>query len=263
MDGFIEQTIFSVGEGAAAAPPRRDADAWLVPQRWDSYTPAEHRTWLTLHDRQLRVLETRACDAYLRGLRALDLRGDGVPHFGRLGERLHALTGWRIVPVEGLVPDEVFVELLARREFPAGRFIRSADQLDYIEAPDVFHDIFGHVPMLTDRAFADFLQAYGKAGLDAACQGRLQALARLYWHTAEFGLVEGAQGPRIYGAGIASSYAECMHALEFPEVERRAFDLARALSTPYRSDTMQPLYFVIPSFEALLALADDGFAADG
>lgn len=254
MDGFIEPTTF-----AQPGLPPAGAESRLVPQRWDSYTEVEHRTWRTLCDRQTPVLRGRACEAYMRGLDALDLRGDGIPDFARLSQRLHMLTGWTIVPVAGLVPDDVFVELLALRRFPAGRFIRDEAHLDYIEAPDVFHDVFGHVPMLADPAFADFMQAYGEAGLRAAAEGRLDALARLYWYTVEFGLVAGPDGPRIYGAGIASSSAECIHALEAPKVERRPFDLAQALATPYRSDLIQPLYFVIASFEALLSLAEDGF----
>ncbi|MGZ9202348.1 MAG: phenylalanine 4-monooxygenase, partial [Caulobacteraceae bacterium] len=173
--------------------------------------------------------------------------------------KLGALTGWEVVPVAGLVPDTVFVELLAQRRFPAGRFIRDAAHLDYIEAPDIFHDVFGHVPMLTDPAFAAFMQAYGEAGLEAERHGRLDDLARLYWYTVEFGLVESAEGSQVYGAGIASSHGETHHALESPYVERRPFALTDAMRTPYRSDIMQPLYFVIPSIEDLLALAKDGF----
>ncbi len=263
MDDFVEPTVFTVADAprALAATSRRCADDWLVPQLWETYTEAEHNTWLTLCDRQMRVLQDRACKPYLRGLETLDLRGDGIPDFERLGDRLASLTGWRIVPVAGLVPDDVFVALLARRLFPAGRFIRSAHQLDYIAAPDAFHDVFGHVPMLTDPAFADFMQAYGEAGMCAALTGRLETLARLYWYTAEFGLVADAEDARIYGAGIASSSAECLHALEAPEVERRPFDLAEAMATSYRSDIMQPLYFVIPSFEVLVGLAGGRFGA--
>ncbi|HEX8232289.1 MAG TPA: phenylalanine 4-monooxygenase [Caulobacteraceae bacterium] len=258
MDGFIEPSLFT--PAVAAPAPARAAD-WLVPQRWDSYSPAEHATWLTLVDRQTERLQGRACGAFLDGLHALDLRGDGIPDFVALSDRLEALTGWRIVPVEGLVPDEVFVQLLARRQFPAGRFIRPPHQLDYIEAPDVFHDVFGHVPMLTDPAFADFMQAYGEAGVRAAETGALEPLARLYWFTVEFGLLQGPAGPSLYGAGLASSPAECVHALESSDVERRPFGLAEVTATPFRTDVMQPLYFVIESFEALLALADEGFRA--
>ena len=153
-----------------------------VPQDWHSYTPAEHEVWRTLYTRQSAILPGLACDAFLDGLRKLDLAG-GIPDFDHLSDRLHALTGWRVVAVPGLVPDAVFYEHLANRRFPAGRFIRGAHQLDYLEEPDVFHDVFGHVPMLTDPIFADYMQAYGKGGLRAQNLGRLHNLARLYWYT--------------------------------------------------------------------------------
>ena len=234
-------------------------DQWIVPQRWGDYTPVEHATWRALCDRQQAILSARACGAFLQGLEALDLRGSGVPDLAVLNQELGALTGWSVVPVEGIVPDPVFFALLAERRFPAGRFIRRPEQMDYLEEPDIFHDVFGHVPMLTDPAFADFMQAYGRAGRRAAATGRMHELARLYWYTVEFGLVASADGPRIYGAGIASSPGESVYSLESREPARIPFDLRSVLRTRYRTDDLQPLYYVIDSLEALLELADRGF----
>ena len=222
-----------------------------VPQDWAGYTPAEHEVWRTLYARQTAVLPGLACDAFLDGVEKLDLSG-GIPDFSVLSERLHALTGWRVVAVPGLVPDAVFYEHLANRRFPAGRFIRGAHQLDYLEEPDVFHDVFGHVPMLTDPVFADYMQAYGRGGLRAQGLGRLHNLARLYWYTVEFGLLRTGAGLRIYGAGIVSSATESRYALEDPRPHRLAFNLQRVMRTPYRIDDVQAVYFVIPSLQALL-----------
>ncbi len=235
-----------------AKPPPGAAPDWTIPQGFESYTEAEHQTWITLYDRQAAVLPGRACDAFLRGLDALDLHGRGIPDFTLLNEKLEAITGWRVVAVPGLVPDDVFFEHLADRRFPAGNFIRRADELDYIEEPDVFHDVFGHVPMLTDPVFADYMQAYGKGGLRALGLDALQRLARLYWYTVEFGLMGSAAGLRIYGAGIVSSRTESIFALESESPHRVGFDLERVMRTPYRIDDFQQIYFVVPSLEELL-----------
>ena len=237
--------------GDAFPPPDAAAD-WTIPQTWEHYSAEDHRTWVTLYERQMEILPGRACEAYLKGLDALDLHGRGVPDFERLSERLRALTGWSVVAVPGLVPDQVFFEHLANRRFPAGNFIRRPDQLDYLQEPDVFHDVFGHVPMLTDPVFADYLVAYGQGGLRAAGLGSLKNLARLYWYTVEFGLMREAGGTRIYGAGIVSSHTETIYALESPVPRRLAFDLERVMRTDYRIDDVQALYFVIPSLDGLL-----------
>ena len=176
----------------------------------------------------------------------------GIPDFAALNEKLLGLTGWTVVAVPGLVPDEVFFEHLANRRFPAANFIRRADELDYLEEPDVFHDVFGHVPMLTDPVFADYMQAYGKGGLRALSLGHLAHLARLYWYTVEFGLLQTPQGLRIYGAGIVSSRTESIFALESDSPHRLGFDLERVMRTPYRIDDFQQVYFVIPSLRYLL-----------
>jgi phenylalanine-4-hydroxylase len=225
---------------------------WTIPQGWDSYSAQDHDTWLTLYDRQAAILPGRACQAYLDGLAALDLRGTGIPEFHALSEKLAALTGWKVVAVPGLVPEDVFFEHLANRRFPAGNFIRRPDQLDYLQEPDIFHDVFGHVPMLTDPVFADYMQEYGRGGLRAGGFGRLGNLARLYWYTVEFGLLRTDEGLRIYGAGIVSSRTESVFALEDDSPNRIGFDLNRVLRTPYRIDDFQQVYFVIDSLQSLL-----------
>jgi phenylalanine-4-hydroxylase len=246
-------------DGFSGGPPAGAAADWTIPQGWDHYTAEEHRTWLTLYERQAAILPSRASDAFLHGLDALDLRGEGVPDFARINERLEALTGWSVVAVPGLVPDDVFFDHLANRRFPAGRFIRKPNELDYLQEPDVFHDVFGHVPMLTDPVFADYMAAYGRGGARALELGRLHNLARLYWYTVEFGLVQSREGLRIYGAGIVSSRAESVFSLADGSPNRIAFDLERVMRTPYRIDDFQQTYFVIPSLDELLEVTQRDF----
>jgi phenylalanine-4-hydroxylase len=241
-------------------PPPGAAADWTIPQDWDRYTPQEHATWVALYERQMKVLPGRACDAFLQGLDALDLHAGGIPDLNRLNAALEALTGWRVVCVPGLVPDEVFFEHLANRRFPVGQFIRRPDQLDYIQEPDIFHDVFGHVPMLADPTFADYMAAYGRGGLRALGLGQLHNLARLYWYTVEFGLMQTPDGPRIYGAGIVSSATESRFALEDGSPNRLGFDMVRVMRTPYRIDDFQQVYFVIPGFEQLLRETLEDFA---
>jgi len=227
-------------------------DDGLVPQRWLDYSPSEHATWDLLYERQSRALQGRAAPEVIEGMRLLQLGKRGIPDFEILSEELRARTGWRVKAVPGLVPEEVFFRHLAARTFVAGRFIRRADQLDYLQEPDVFHDVFGHVPLLTNPVFADYMQAYGEGGLRSLGFGSLEKLARLYWYTVEFGLVDTPAGLRIYGAGITSSFAETRYALEDPRPNRLGFELARVLQTRYRIDDFQQTYFVIESFESLL-----------
>lgn len=229
-------------------------------QAWARYTPADHAVWNQLYDRQVELLQDRACAPFLKGLDALDLHQGGIPEFERLSDGLAALTGWRVVAVPGLIPDAAFFDHLANRRFPASRFIRSADQLDYLQEPDVFHDIFGHIPMLTDPVFADYMQAYGLGGARALSLGQLHHLARLYWYTVEFGLLGTADGLRIYGAGIVSSRAESLFALDDPSPNRLAFDLERVMRTPYRIDDFQQAYFVVSSLDVLLDATLQDFA---
>lgn len=232
------------------APPA--SPDWTVPQNWHAYTAADHATWDRLYARQVALLEGRATPEFIAGLAALDLGSGGIPDFAELSERLMALTGWQVVAVPGLVPDDVFFDHLANRRFVAGTFIRRPDQIDYLQEPDVFHDVFGHVPLLADPVFADYLQAYGVGGQRAAGLGVLHHLARLYWYTVEFGLIARPEGLRIYGAGIVSSYGETRYSLESAVPHRLGFDLRRIMRTNYRIDDFQQSYFVIPDFRTLL-----------
>ncbi|SEK71466.1 Phenylalanine 4-hydroxylase [Sphingomonas palmae] len=234
------------------APPADAAADWTIAQNWSNYTPEEHATWDTLFARQSQLLPGRASEAWLRGLDVLRLDKPGIPDFDALSERLMKLTGWQVVAVPGLVPDDVFFDHMANRRFVAGNFIRRPDQLDYLQEPDVFHDVFGHVPMLADPVFADYLEAYGKGGQRALGMNALKYLGRLYWYTVEFGLVQENGALRIYGSGIVSSAAESRFALEDASPHRIAFDLARVMRTEYRIDDFQQNYFVIPSFDELL-----------
>ena len=243
--------------GDAAPPGRAD---WTIDQGWADYTPQEHGVWKTLFQRQSRLLPGRACDEFIAGMAALPIGADEIPDFRRLSDILMRRTGWQVVAVPGLVPDEVFFEHLANRRFPAGQFIRKPHELDYLEEPDVFHDVFGHVPMLMNPAIADYIQAYGAGGLRARALGVLDKLARVYWYTVEFGLVRQHGGLRIYGAGIASSALESVFALDDASPNRLGFDLERVMRTHYRIDDLQETYFVIDSLEELLALARIDFA---
>jgi phenylalanine-4-hydroxylase len=245
------------GSASAATPPAR-AD-WTIEQGWERYTSAEHALWKRLFERQLRLLPGRACAAFVRGMQALPIGADAIPEFGRLNEVLQRHTGWQIVAVPGLVPDEVFFDHLAHRRFPAGNFLRRPEQLDYLSEPDVFHDVFGHVPMLMNPALADYMQAYGLGGLRARQLGRLALLSRVYWYTVEFGLVEEDGGLRLYGSGIASSYQESLFSLDDPSPHRVGFDLERVMRTRYRIDDFQESYFVIRDLDALLDLAHVDF----
>ncbi|OYY67374.1 phenylalanine 4-monooxygenase [Sphingomonas sp. 28-63-12] len=233
-------------------PPEGANADWTVPQNWAAYSADEHGVWDTLFARQAKLLPGRASNAYLRGLDVLRLSKPGIPDFEELSDRLMTLTGWQVVAVPGLVPDAVFFDHMANRRFVAGNFIRRPDQLDYLQEPDVFHDVFGHVPMLADPVFADYLVAYGKGGQRALSLGGLKHLSRLYWYTVEFGLIAEPEGLRIYGSGIVSSAAESRFALDDPSPNRIGFDLKRVMRTEYRIDDFQQNYFVIPSFDELL-----------
>jgi phenylalanine-4-hydroxylase len=230
------------------AEPRGD---YTIEQDWPAYSFEEHATWRLLFERQQRVLAGRACREYLEGLNALAVAADGIPDFRALNRVLEAATGWRIVAVPGLVPDAVFFAHLAQRRFPSTCFIRRRDQLDYLQEPDIFHDVGGHVPLLMNPVFADFMQAYGEGGLKALGLGHLQRLARLYWYTVEFGLIATPAGLRIYGSGILSSAGESIHCLEDRRPHRIAFALKRLMRTRYVIDRFQEVYFVIDDFRQL------------
>jgi len=229
------------------------ADDYTIDQNWDAYEPQEHDRWNRLFERMTALLPGRACSEFLAGLDRLALGEAGVPHLERLSDRLEPITGWRVVAVPSLVPDDVFFNHLANRRFPAGAFLRSEAEFDYIEEPDIFHDVFGHVPLLTNAPYAEFMQAYGQGGHRALEMGALPALARLYWYTIEFGLIREAGGLRLFGAGIMSSPNETVFALEDPSPNRIGFDLERVMRTEYRIDDFQQTYFVIDDFDALLA----------
>ncbi len=235
-------------------------DDHVIEQDWDTYSAQDHATWRTLFERQSRLLVGRACDEYLAGLDQLGVCADGIPDFRRLNDVLGRTTGWQIVAVPGLISEAAFFGHMAERRFVATRWIRTPEQMDYLQEPDVFHDVYGHVPLLTNPAFADYLQAYGRGGLKALRLGALDMLARLYWYTVEFGLLRTPEGLRIYGAGIVSSKGESIYCLDDPTPNRIAFDLKRILRTRYRIDDFQETYFVIDSFEQLMAETAPDFA---
>ena len=238
--------------GEAARPERAD---WTIDQGWERYTAQDHGVWKILFERQTRLLIGRACDAFVQGMRELPIGPEQIPDFRRLSDILMRRTGWQVVAVPGLVPDEVFFDHLANRRFPSGNFIRKPHELDYLEEPDVFHDVFGHVPLLMNPTMADYIQAYGVGGLRAQKLGVLDKLSRVYWYTVEFGLVQQVDGLRIYGAGIASSATESVFALDDPSPNRLRFDLERVMRTRYRIDDFQESYFVIGDMDELLQLA--------
>ena len=226
----------------------------VVDQPWDDYSDVDHGVWKALYQRQREILVGRACDEFLQAQDMMGMSPDRIPRFAELNAVLEAATGWTIVGVEGLLPELDFFEHLANRRFPVTWWIRRPDQLDYIEEPDLFHDLFGHVPLLMIPAFADYMQAYGRGGVKAHGIGAdaLANLTRLYWYTVEFGLIREADGLRIYGSGIVSSKGESIHCLESPAPNRIGFDLERIMRTRYRIDSYQKTYFVIDSFEQLM-----------
>lgn len=242
-----------VPEECFTAPLRRPArvgEDWLEKAQRD-YTAEEDGIWDALFARQMEILPGRACTAFMQGLDRLDLGSGGVPDFGDLSERLGKMTGWSVVPVPMLIPDHVFFWHLANRRFPAGNFIRTRETFDYIQEPDVFHDVFGHVPLLTDKVFADYMQEYGRAGWKAMRYNRLKALGALYWYTVEFGLMLEDGALRIYGAGILSGPREAVFALEAASPNRIMLAVDRVMRTDYVIDDLQPSYFVIESFHDL------------
>jgi phenylalanine-4-hydroxylase len=239
---------------------RQDPAAdFTIDQCWESYSSKEHAIWSALYQQQISVLRERAVPEFYMGLNSLNLNDGGIPDFRRINDALDKLTGWQIVAVPCLVPDEIFFEHLANRRFPAGQFIRSSQQMDYIQEPDIFHDVFGHVPLLAQPVFANYMEAYGKGGLRALKYDCLKNLARLYWYTVEFGLMNTMDGPKIYGAGIVSSRTESVFSVEDPSPNRLHFDLERVMETDYRIDDFQQIYFHIDSFDELFESTQQDF----
>ncbi len=254
-----ETTPIAERHGAArdpSHPPPGAAADWTVPQDWAQLSDEDHAVWDILFERQQRALAGRAVSAFEEGLDVLRIDRPGIPDFAELNARLGVRTGWRVVAVPGLVPEDVFFAHLSRRQFPAGNFIRKRSQLDYLEEPDVFHDVFGHVPLLAQREVADFMQKLGELGLAAMKVGALKRIARLYWYTVEFGLAREAGETKIYGAGLLSSFGESRFALESAEPHRLDFDLRRVLRTDYRNDSFQKSYFVMPSLADALRVLE-------
>ncbi|MGB0133005.1 phenylalanine 4-monooxygenase [Dokdonella sp.] len=226
----------------------------VVDQPWDSYTAEDHATWATLFRRQREILKGRACNEFIENQKRFRMTPDQIPRFEELNEVLAKTTGWQLIGVEGLLPELTFFEHLANRRFPVTWWIRRPDQIDYIAEPDMFHDLFGHVPLLLNPVFADYMAAYGRGGVKAHAVSAeaLVNLTRLYWYTVEFGLIRQDDGLRIYGSGIVSSKGESIHSLESASPNRIGFDLKRIMRTRYRIDTFQKTYFVIDSFEQLM-----------
>ena len=233
----------------------------VVAQPWDAYTATDHDVWRRLYERQRALLVGRASDEFLVAQDAMGMTPGAIPKFDELNVVLRAATGWELVGVEGLLPELTFFDHLANRRFPVTWWIRKPEQLDYLAEPDLFHDLFGHVPLLMNPLFADYMAAYGRGGVKAHGIGpeALVNLTRLYWYTVEFGLIRQADGLRIYGSGIVSSKGESIHCLESDAPNRIGFDLERIMRTRYRIDTYQKTYFVIDSFEQLMQATGPDF----
>lgn len=225
---------------------------FVVPQHWDGFTSEDHAVWDLLFARQVRLLGTNVVSPFLDGIDLLKLSHPGVPNLEELNGILGPRTGWRTVSVPGLVPDEIFFAMLTERVFPVGNFIRKREQIDYLEEPDCFHDLFGHIPMLAHHDFAEMVEHVGRLGTAAIAAGEGCRIARIYWHSVEFGLAREGSELKILGAGLASSFGEAHFSLEEESVERLPFSVARAVNTPYRSDAFQPRYLVSQSLDATI-----------
>ena len=223
---------------------------YTVDQDWDGYSEAEHELWRRLYRRQESLVARYACDEFNQAMQALDF-SKGIPSFEAVNRKLGPATHWQLVAVPGLLPDLTFFEHLANRRFPVTVWLRNPEEFDYIVEPDIFHDFFGHVPMLFNPVFANYIQAYGRGGIKAHELGAIEMLARLYWYTVEFGLIDTPRGIKVYGAGILSSGGEIGYSIDSPDPNRIGFDLLRIMQTRYKIDTYQETYFVIRDFEQL------------
>lgn len=256
--------VAPVTYGATTRPPRGDysaaRDDYTCEQHWDRYTADEHTLYARLFDRQVRQARNQACDEFVDSLAQLG-DADHIPRFDRISVELRRRTGWEVVAVPGLIPERAFFSLLANRRFPVTVWLRAPEEFAYIVEPDVFHDLYGHVPLLFNPVFADYMQAFGRGGLKAEGLQALEYLARLYWYTVEFGLIATPQGLRVYGAGILSSTGEMRYALTSGKPLRLAFDLKRVLRSPYKIDDYQSSYFVVESFDQLFAATAPDFTS--
>lgn len=232
---------------------------YTVDQEWERYSQSEHELWRRLYRRQASLIPRYACDEFTGALTVLDF-GDAIPRFEVINDKLEAATDWQLVAVPGLVPDPTFFDHLANRRFPVTVWLRAPQEFDYIVEPDIFHDFYGHVPMLFNPVFANYMQAYGKGGIKAHALGAIEMLARLYWYTVEFGLIDTPKGLRTYGAGILSSGGEIGYCLDSPDPNRIGFDLLRIMQTRYKIDTYQETYFVIRDFEQLFEATAPDFS---
>jgi phenylalanine-4-hydroxylase len=253
-DKALNHGVAPVTYGEGRRTPRGDyasarAD-YTCDQHWSAYSAQEHALYRRLYERQAAQLDGLACDEFIEAVRYLGTP-DRIPRFERLSEALYRRTRWEVVAVPGLIPEEAFFALLSRRKFPVTAWIRRPEEFDYVVEPDVFHDLFGHVPLLFNPMFADYMQAYGAGGLKASRLDACERLARLYWYTVEFGLIATPRGMRAYGAGILSSAGELRHSVRSVEPARLAFDLQRIMRTRYRIDSYQATYFIVDSFQQL------------
>lgn len=230
-------------------------DHLVIDQGWKDYTPENHETWQRLYERQMEILEPRACPEYLEALDTLGFTANKIPNFDEVNERLRAITGWEVVATAGLIKSKPFFDMLTDRKFPSGNFIRSLDKLDYLEEPDIFHDLFGHIPLLSNKSYASYMHEYGKGGARALEYKTTKNLARLNWWTIEFGLIQKEDGLKIYGAGLCSSFGEAKYCIDDPSAHHVKFDLERCMRTKVYINDMQPVYFVIDSFEDLFKQA--------
>jgi phenylalanine-4-hydroxylase len=264
IDKALNLGVAPVTYGSGDRPPRGDYSRarsdYSCDQDWSRYSAQDHAVYRRLHARQTQILPGLACDEFVAAVQHLG-GGEEVPHFDAVSERLYRATAWQIVGVPGLIPEEAFFALLAQRKFPVTDWMRGVDELDYVVEPDAFHDLFGHVPLLFNPVFADYMQAYGQGGLKAGRLDACELLARLYWHTVEFGLIATPQGLRAYGAGILSSAGELQHSLAAGSARRLPFDLRRIMRTRYRIDSYQAGYFVVDSFDQLFKATAPDFSA--
>ena len=222
-------------------------------ENWNNFTDTDHATWKFLFKRQEKLLQNRATPEIIEGMKKLDICNDKIPKFSQINKILQKETGFSVIPVTGLIPADLFFKFLAERKFPSTCFIRKPEQMDYLEEPDIFHDVFGHVPLLVNHIFADFMEEFGQKGLESIEKGCLDFIAALYWFTVEFGLINTPNGTRIYGAGITSSKGESIYSLDSDIPSRLKFDAKKAMNSKYHVDAFQKNYFVIDSFDEIFS----------